>query len=30
MLAPWMIGAVWFGHTVITDCLDRADSVSIR
>ena len=24
------IGAVWFGHTDITDCLDHAGSVSIR
>ena len=25
-----MIGAVWFGHTVITEYLDHADSVLIR
>ena len=24
------IGAVWFGHTVVTEYLDHADSVSIR
>jgi len=24
------IGAIWFGHTVITNCLDHADLVFIR